>query len=194
MQYAIMKVTTESGVDADLLIDANEVQTLEIFKDTFQELPMPSEECPLFVCYGSYMPQPGIGADDALGHLLEARGYWLGHVHRDRGHGIGFHDVLAYASVAYASEKQGKAINIPFAAAIQAEDEVIDRIGGTSTQAVTAFLRYSTQMDALTNVLNRPGIIALKGIERRVTGVITEENWQTFVDEERAKRTAMKIA
>ncbi|MFG8764925.1 hypothetical protein ACEOVB_29470 [Pseudomonas aeruginosa] len=189
MQYAIIRLPSKSGVEVERLVDANELQTLELFKEEFQELPF-KEEGDFFVCYGCYCPQPGIEAEEALGDLLEARDHWLGHVNRDKGHGIAFHDVEAYAAF-----KLGKrAIRIPFAAVIQAEPEVIEAIGGKGVQAVTAFLRYQQDMGALDNIFNRKGLMAIKGIERRQRDAeVTLQNWKEFADAERAKRVASKI-
>jgi len=189
MQYAIVKLPNNAGVVVDRLIDANEIQTLEVCKADFQELPF-KEEGAFFVCYGCYWPQPGIEAEEALGDLLEARDHWLGHVRRDKGHGIAFHDVEAYAAIRLG----GRMLRIPFAAVIQAEPEIIEAIGGSSGQAVTAFLRYQNEMSALDNIFNRKGLMAIKGIERRQRDAeVTLQNWKEFADAERAKRVASKI-
>ncbi|MEF9443365.1 hypothetical protein OWS73_33635 [Burkholderia sp. 1B3(2022)] len=43
------------------------------------------------------------------------------------------------------------------------------------------------------NLLNRKGLLAFKGIERRGTTTVTKENWRSHVDPERLLRTALKI-
>lgn len=190
MQYAIIKLPTKAGEVCERLVDANELQTLEVFKSEFKELPF-KEEGDFYVCYGSYCPQPGIGPEDALEDLLQARDHWLGHIRRDKGHGIAFHDVEAYAGTTIGK----RSIRIPFSAVIQAEPEIIDAIGGDGVQAVTAFLRFQHDMTALDNIFNRKGLMALKGIERRHRGAeVTLQNWKGFADAERAKRVASKIA
>jgi len=71
---------------------------------------------------------------------------------------------------------------------------VIEQIGDkASVQAVTGFLRYAG-MSPATNILNRPGVIALKGIERRVKdGPVNPADWRKHIDRDRAKRTARAI-
>lgn len=189
MQYAIIRVHNEVGDQVERLVDANELQTLEVYKDSFEEQPF-EEKGKFFVCYGVYWPQPGIGSEQALADLMEARDHWLGHVYRDKGHGIAFHDVEAYATTSH----NGRANRIPFSAVIQASPEVIDRIGSSNVQATTAFLRLKHDMQALDNILNRSGLMAFKGIERRKPHfVVTLKNWKELADPDRAKSVASKI-
>ena len=77
---------------------------------------------------------------------------------------------------------------------MQAHAPVIEQIGGkASVQAVTGFLRYAG-MSPATNILNRPGVIALKGVERRVKdGPVNPADWRKHIDRDRAKRTARAI-
>lgn len=77
---------------------------------------------------------------------------------------------------------------VPFAALVCAPENILDQIGSRNTKsAVTAFLRYAS-MSPMTNILNRKGIIAFKGIERRTAAA--EDQWKSAIDEQRARRTA----
>lgn len=191
MQYAIVKVGNSKGEKVDRLIDANELQTLEVYADAFTELPF-EEKGNFYVVYGIYWPQPGTEPGQALEDLLEARDHWLGHVSADKGYGIAFHDVEAYSP--HSHGKHGSP-RIPFSAVIQAPSEVVDKIGAKgSVQAVTAFLRLQHDMTALDNIFNRRGLMAFKGIERRQRDEeVSLANWKTFADPDRAARTAQRI-
>lgn len=190
MQYAIVKVGNSKGEKVDRLIDANELQTLELYTESFTELPF-EEKGDFYVVYGVYWPQPGTEPGQALEDLLEARDHWLGHVSADKGYGIAFHDVEAYVY----SHGYPASTKIPFSAVIQAPSEVITKIGAkNSVQAVTAFLRLQHDMTALDNIFNRRGLMAFKGIERRQRDEeVSLSNWKTFADPDRAARTAQRI-
>jgi hypothetical protein len=188
MQYALIPVS-KGGEQAHRLIDAGEISVMEHFKGAVEDLPNPPESGQFYVCYGSYMPQPGITAEKALEDLMTASDHYLGYINREHCHSIAFHGVEAYAS-----RSQGRSVRIPFSAVIQADPVVIERMGAKAGGAVTAFLRFKHEMDPVANILNRPGIIALKGVERRTsTEAVTLENWKTFADSERAKRTCHNI-
>lgn len=190
MQYAIIQLPLKDGGTKKVIIDAIEHFSLQDHQATFEEIALPPEYegWPFYVCYGSYKPQPGTDPTQAVADLQDAKDHWLGWVLGDKGHTIAFHDCVN-------SEPQalGASIYIPFAAVIQAPEQVLTLIGNDSKTAVSAFLRYS-EMSMLTNVLNRPGIIAFKGIEKRqATEVRSLENWKSFVDTARMHRVARKI-
>lgn len=174
-----------------ILLDVSEKHSLDNHMDSLVELEKPSEETtPFMICYGSYRPQPGISDEQAADDLLIAKDHWLGHVEGAGCHMIAFHDFEAYPV-----EHLGHSTRIPFAAVIQASPEIIEAIGtDKSVRAVSAFLRYEGYSVPV-NVLNRPGIIALKGIEKRHgQEIITLANWREHIDAERAVRTSQKIA
>ena len=185
MQYALIEIQKKT-----LLIAANEMQALDTFHDSISEQDRPHEsQHPYHVCYGCYMPQHGLDEAEALEDFKAARDHWIGYIQQDKCHIIAFHDAEPMAT-----ERVGRAIRIPFAALVQAHSEVMEQIGDkASVQAVTGFLRYA-EMSPATNILNRPGIIALKGIERRVKdGPVNPADWRKHIDRERAKRTARAI-
>lgn len=82
-------------------------------------------------------------------------------------------------------------MTVPFAALIKADECIISKIASYSGFAVTAFLRIKDQ-DIATNILNREGIFAFNGCERRFR-VVSKDNWQHTVSEERAIRCAKRL-
>ncbi|EFZ4071397.1 hypothetical protein BMD79_001473 [Shigella sonnei] len=69
---------------------------------------------------------------------------------------------------------------------------IISKISSYSGFAVTAFLRIK-EWDIATNILNREGIFAFNGCERRFRQLVSEDNWQQAVSEERAIRCAKRL-
>lgn len=187
MQYALFEVAEGKLV----LVSATEHKSLYDHRNnlaSFNDLPPVAESEPMYLCYGSYMANPGVTAEKALEDLLEAQDHYLGYIEDNLCHKISFHSVEAHSTV-----KRGRSFYIPFAALLQASPEVIEAIGKRH-QAVTSFLRYEHQMDPPTNVLNRPGIIAIKGIEKRTKGTtVTLQNWKSFVNEARVMRNGTTI-
>jgi hypothetical protein len=186
MQYAQFNIDGHK-----ILLDVSEKHSLDNHMDSLVELEKPSEESTLFmICYGSYRPQPGVSDEQAVEDLLIAKDHWLGHVDGADCHMIAFHDFEQFPV-----EHLGHSTRIPFAAVIQASPEIIEAIGSDkSVRAVSAFLRYG-DVSVPINVLNRPGIIALKGIEKRHgQQSITLANWREHIDPVRAVRTSQKIA
>lgn len=56
------------------------------------------------------------------------------------------------------------------------------------------FPRFESQMDPLTNTLNRPGILALKGEEKRAVRQLNPDpaaaDWRSFIKPERVSKLA----
>ncbi|MHB1758249.1 MAG: hypothetical protein ACYCT9_12220 [Leptospirillum sp.] len=175
------------------MISASEMQSLNTFHDSIVDTESLIEsDCPFHICYGCYMPQRETNEKEAREDLMSTRDHFLGFVHQDKCHIIACVDVMAMDT-----EHIGMTLRIPFSALIKTTDFVIEQIGNqASQQAVTGFLLYNN-MSPATNILNRPGIIALKGLERRrrwpMTIGVNPENWRKHIDPERAKRIASGI-
>lgn len=185
MQYAVIEIQGRM-----LLIAANELQSLEAFGNTITDQnKIDEEQHPYTICYGSYMPQPDIDEKQAMEHFNSSIDSWIGYIDEDKCHLIDFHDAQPMEP-----EHRGLLTFIPFAALIQTHPEIIEKIGKKSqAQAVTGFLRFD-EMSPATNILNRPGIIALKGVERRIKGEpVNKANWHKHIDWDRAMRTARTI-
>lgn len=173
-----------------LLMDAGEWQALRTFCDAIADLPGPDQNTlPYHVCYGCYLPQADIREEEAMTDLAEARDHWMGIIERDKCHLIAFCDAEAFGP-----RYIGLSLRIPFAALVQADPAMIERIADKKTRrAVTAFLRYANLSPA-TNILNRPGVFALKGVERRIKDdPITPAGWRKHIDRDRAGRTPFVI-
>ncbi|SDG94334.1 hypothetical protein SAMN05216466_106136 [Paraburkholderia phenazinium] len=183
MQYALIEFK-----DRWFVIDAHELQALHQHTLSITERPKPDERGPFFIAYRLYKPQPGIDKEQARADVLQAQDMWLGHVEDDACHAIAYHAIEALPPV-----QQGMSFGIPFAALIQADPALIDRIADPdSSQAVTAFLRYANISPA-DNLLTRPGVFAFKGIERRTKALINLDTWRDHIDKARADRTAWQI-
>lgn len=176
MQYALFQID-----DKMLLLDIREHVALLENCDAIADMEEDEDSMPLKIVYGSYKPQRGYDADAAVMSMAELKGYALGHVMGKTCRAVEFCDFVAYAPLL-----RGHAIDIPFAALIRTHVEM----PSADRQAVTAFVRYFSQMTPATNILNRPGLFAFKAQEQRVRGELNRENWRTFVDEARALRSA----
>lgn len=186
MQYALITIK-----DKMLLLAAHEMMALEAHLDGITDMDKPQEDAlPYHLCYGSYLLPQGVDGAKALEDFQAARDHWLGFVENNKCHSIAFHDAQAFEV-----RHIGNAIRIPFAALIQATETIIAKIGDKSSrQSVAGFLRYEQDMSPSTNILNCPGIIAFKGVEKRLkVDSLNLENWKESIDYERAKRAALTI-
>ncbi len=178
MQYALFQID-----DKMLLLDIHEHVALMDNCDSIADVSEDEDSMPLKIVYGSYKPQRGFDADAAVMSMAEIKGYALGHVMDKTCRAVELCDFVAYAPLL-----RGHAIDIPFAALVRTHVDMptADR------QAVTAFVRYFSDMTPATNILNRPGVFAFKAQERRVRDEVTQANWRTFIDEKRAVDAAYK--
>ncbi|HAI5629528.1 TPA: DNA topoisomerase III, partial [Escherichia coli] len=101
-------------------------------------------------------------------------------------HSIAYYDIHTLPLISCGHQKI-----VPFAALIKADECIISKIASYSGFAVTAFLRIK-EWDIATNILNREGIFAFNGCERRFR-VVSKDNWQHTVSEERAIRCAKRL-
>jgi hypothetical protein len=184
MQYALFRVK-----DRDFIVDANEVSAFDTFGDDIADTDTkPDEDGPFYVAYGVYKPQPGITPEQGRSHLLEHQDAWLGHVDAELCHSVGLHAIEIFP----ATESMSM-FNLPFAALIQADEFLVERIADHKrVQAVTTFARYWSISPAR-NIFRRNGILAMKGIEKRVKVKIEKENWRELIDPKRAVNNANKI-
>lgn len=176
MQYALFKIDEQM-----LLLDANEYFALKNHGDQIADVAEDEDSMPLKIVYGSYKPQRGCDEDTAVMDMAKIKGYALGHVVDSACRAIELCDFIAYAPL-----RRGQAVDIPFAALVRTHVE----LPSGDAQAVTAFARYGAQMTPGTNILNRPGLFALKAQERRIRTEVSRENWRGFADEQRALRAA----
>lgn len=186
MQYALF----DAG-NRRFLLDANEFSLLKDWKNKqVEELSGFCEsEHPYYVCYGGYLLNPDIPDSDICERLKQMEGFWLAAIDDTtlNCHQIAFYSVHTLPLISIGYQKI-----VPFAALIKSEDCIIQKISTKSDFAVSAFLRVN-EWDVATNILNREGIFAFKGVEMRFKEPVSEENWKRLISEDRAIRCANKL-
>ncbi len=181
MQYATFEIQGRR-----LLLDADEYQALRQ-GTPIEETAGVEDEAAFHVCHGAYLPQPGTGAARALKDLLAARDHWLGCLAGNACRLLALEDIQPFEAV-----RQGRALAIPLAVLVRMDGAVAGRISPhVRGLALTCFLRYDNLTPAQ-NLLNRPGVIALKGPVRRI-GPDAPGDWKSHVDTGRAVLTATDI-
>lgn len=186
MQYALV-----DALERKFLLDALEFGVLKDWKENpVKELPDIDESVhPFHVCYGGYLLNPGVSDSDISRKIKDQTGFWLAAIDDTRMdcHSIAYYDIHTLPLIVCGHQKI-----VPFAALIKADECIISKIASYSGFAVTAFLRIKDQ-DIATNILNREGIFAFNGCERRFRQPVSEDNWQQAVSEERAIRCANRL-
>ena len=185
MQYALV-----DALERKFLLDALEFGVLKDWKENpVKELPDIDESAhPFHVCYGGYLLNPGVSDSDISRKIKDQTGFWLAAIDDTRMdcHSIAYYDIHTLPLISCGHQKI-----VPFAALIKADECIISKISSYSGFAVTAFLRIK-DWDIATNILNREGIFAFNGCERR-SRVVSKDNWQHTVSEERAIRCAKRL-
>jgi hypothetical protein len=154
---------------------------------TFVEGERPDPDtAPHHVAYGCYLPQLHLDREAVVAAAEALRGTWCRVLREGAWDGLGIADLMVLDPV-----KHGTGWKVPIAALIQAPERIIHRLKERSVQAVVASRHYSN-LDPLTTVLNRPGLVALLSLEQR-KGPSDPADWQAGVDRARAVRTAEKI-
>lgn len=186
MQYALIALGEHR-----ILVDACELSVLNAWReypiterDDFDE-----EAHDFHVCYGGYLLNPATPAADIHEKLAQQADHWLSAVTTGESacRQIGLCALRTFPLVT-----AGHQNIVPFAALIKADEDVIGNIAGASTFAVTAFLRVH-DWDVATNILNRAGLYALNGVERRHKQPVDKTNWEQCIDAERANRIARRL-
>jgi len=181
MQYAKFEIQGRR-----LLLDAAEFQMLRQGAP-IEETATVEDEAVFHVCHGAYLPQPGTGASKALKDLFAARDHWHGCLAGNACHLLALEDVQPFEAI-----RQGGVLAIPLAALVRMDEAVAGRIGPhVRGLALTCFLRYGNLTPA-ENLLNRPGVIALKGSAHRI-GPDAPGDWKSHVDTGLAVLTATDI-
>ncbi|HBB6753290.1 TPA: DNA topoisomerase III [Citrobacter freundii] len=186
MQYALLDVGHRK-----LLIDANEFGLLKSWKDKqVEELSGFCEsDHPYYLCYGGYLLNPEVSDKDIDGKLKSMENFWLAAIDDTalNCHQIAFYSIYTLPVISVGYQKV-----VPFAALIKSDDCIIHKIATKSDFAVSAFLRVQ-EWDVATNILNREGIFAFKGVEMRFKEPVSEDNWKRLISEDRAIRCANKL-
>lgn len=179
MQYAIIKLA-----NIKVLIDALELQSLQIHKNEIFDVEEDEENLPMKIVYGAYLPQYSETPQQAIQSMTNANHHWLGYVSKNQCFKVGLTELKTYNPVSI-----GQTFYIPFAALVSTNVNV----NKNSKKAISAFLRYGNKpVDE--NIINRKGIFAINAQENRIKNrTVTQENWLEFVDDNRAILSATKI-
>ncbi len=183
MQFALIEVDDDRYV----IVDAFENACLGDYK-----APLPDETCDentflWKVAYGAFLPQPDSDADELAAKIQSFEGCAFGRITRDRTCRLS--EVRAIEL--FPAKRRGQSIYLPCAVLIGTIDEIppADR-----KPALPLFPRFVEQMDALTNILNRPGILAIKGEVQAARKALNPDpsacDWRDFIDFHRAERIA----
>jgi hypothetical protein len=190
VQYALMPVPDGRLI----LVDATEylvLSGLEADSDPVLDEPVDEAKFTWRVVYGSLMPSPLHPGCDVVDTMMHLRGCGFGRL-------VSVREPAPFCRVSevrdiriFEATARGKSVCYPVAALVG----TVEVLPKAHKQALTMFPRYHG-MDVLTNVVNRPFLIALKGEEQRGTKAINVApdgaDWAQFVNEDRAKSIALK--
>lgn len=179
MQYAVFEIEGQG-----CLIDAEEHKLL-LRRESMTEIGCPEEASAFHLCYGAYLPQRGTTEAEANEDLWAALDHWLGCLIGMACHLFSLEDIEVYGAV-----PRGLNLAVPIAALIRARDPA-PWPAGSQTRALSCFLRYSN-LSVAENLLNRPGVIALKTPTRRL-GRERPDGWRKLIDPDRAVRAARTL-
>lgn len=184
-------VIADASESKKAVLCISEVESLHKHYDSIgDEFPKLKEsEEDFHIAYGAYIAQPGKSADMAIADFLLSKGLWLGLIDDNICRIIAFHDAINAEPT-----KLHNLIKIPFACLIQTRPDVINKFMNGKGSLAACFLRYPG-MSAALNIYNRPGIIAIKRIEKRLgtNGPVTQDNWREHVFKDRISTTAKAI-
>lgn len=183
MQYALF-----DGQHRKFLLDAAEFDLLKNWQENqVKELSdIDESNHPFHLCYGGYLLNPDVSDANIAESLKKLKGCWLAAIDdtANNCHRISLHSIHTLSTISIGYQKI-----VPFAALIKSDDCIISKIAAKSHFSVTAFLRVKN-WDIATNILNREGIFAFNGVEMRSKEPVNEGNWQQFISNERAIRSA----
>lgn len=131
------------------------------------------------------MPQSNSNIDDIKNAFELAQNYTMTYIRND------YYTLFEIYDFEIFWEYNLYGNNIPFAALINTNLKLNNR----NKQAVTCFTKYSN-LSIVDNILNRPGIFAIKEEELRLSkskGILSKDNWKIFIDNTRAIKVAQKI-
>jgi hypothetical protein len=138
------------------------------------------------VAYGAFLPQPDGDADALTAKMRSYEGCAFGRITPHRTCRVS--EVRAMELLP--AMRQARSIYLPCAVLIGTIDEIPP---SNRKPALPLFPRFA-DMDVLTNILNRPGILAIKGEVQKARGALNPDpsacDWRDFIDTRRAARIA----
>lgn len=184
MQYAVVEMSA-----GNVLLDAMEFTTLQAGKPVDDE---PADETAFrwHVAYGAFWPQPYKDPATVAAELLTYQGAAFGRITREGTCRLSEVRAIELAGMV----RVGHSVRYPCAVLIG----TIDEIPPSNRFALTLFPRFTSQMDPLTNTLNRPGVLALKGEEKRAMRQLNPDpgavDWRSFIKPRRVSELALMEA
>jgi hypothetical protein len=136
------------------------------------------------VAYGTYLAQKGVDSAQARADALACKGFALGYLV-----GGAMVETLELVDIEiYAEDRRAR--GLPFAALV--------RIGGDAVRAlrsqsalIAGFLRYGN-LDAATNIANRPGVFAMRALGGPLRADVRRQ-WRRTVDGTQVVRAARGV-
>lgn len=136
------------------------------------------------VTYGTYLAQKGVGADRARADALKCKGLGLGYLI-----GGAMVDTMELVDVElYAADRRAR--GLPFAALVRVDGEAVQALRSQSAM-LAGFLRYGN-LDAATNIANRPGVFAMRTLGASLDAD-ARRSWRRTVDRTQVVRAARGV-
>jgi hypothetical protein len=136
------------------------------------------------VTYGTYLAQKGVDADCARADALKCKGFGLGYLI-----GGAMVETLELVDIElYAADRRAR--GLPFAALVRVEGEAVQVLRSRSTM-LAGFLRYGN-LDAATNIANRPGVFAMCSLGQSLDAQ-ARRNWRSTVERAQVLRAARSV-
>jgi hypothetical protein len=183
MQFALIEVSDDRSV----IIDALENACLDNFPTPVPDEAVDESAFVWKVAYGAFLPQPASDTGAMAARMQSLAGCAFGRITANRTCRVS--EVRALEL--FPALRRGHSVSLPCAVLIGTTDDIppANRKG-----ALAFFPRFISQMDVLTNILNRPGILAIKGEVEEARHVLNPNpeagDWRQFIDAARAARIA----
>jgi hypothetical protein len=183
MQFALIA----GADDRSVIIDAVEHACLEDYETPVPDEAVDESAFVWKVAYGAFLPQPGSDTDIVAARMQSLAGCAFGRITANRTCRLSELRAIELFPVL----RRGHSVYLPCAALIGTTDEIppANRRG-----ALAFFPRFVEQMDVLTNILNRPGILAIKGEVEKARKVVNPDpeacDWRQFIDARRVEHIA----
>lgn len=188
-QYVLLKITKDGETRNDVLLSSQEALSIDVYGDSIKDEPKFNEsETPAYVCYGSYIAQSNVSKTQAVKDIKASMGCWHGFILDGKCYPVAIYDIEI---IGIATLLNNKNVKLSFAALIKAPKLVVEMIDGLGNKAVTSFLRLKGA-PFVSNLSNRDGIFALKGIAYNKNAIETND-WREFIDMNQAVSISNQI-
>jgi len=187
MQYGLWKITD----DKIILVDATEFLLIKNYWEYNLDIDGSGLDehridysYHLSIHYGKYLPNPDVHNDNEIEAFLMSTRKSLYNCFNFENK---TYEELKIIDLVYDFNKQTNTHAI--IALARLSENLKSQI--TKNRGISSFLR-DIKIHPLDNIFNRPGILSLKDIEKRITGKLTRNNWKKFIDYSRLERVIKK--